>query len=474
MASPPVLVVDLDRTLIRTDLLHESFWSALTRQWSVPFLVLRHLSRGKAALKRWLAGRSRIDVATLPYDPVVIDLIAARKAEGARIVLVTASDKVLAERVAAHLGVFDEVAGSDGVTNLKGREKAALLVAAFGHKGFDYIGDARADLPVWAEADRAITLHAPARLQAEVDRVAPGAVHLGAPKGWLRPALRAMRPHQWLKNLLVFVPVLAAHEMALPPLSAATPAFVAFCLSASAVYVLNDLLDLRADRDHPRKRDRPFASGDLPIRAGTWLFSALAAAGLAVGCLLGPAFVAVLILYQVTTTVYSLVLKRRAVIDICTLAGLYTLRIVAGGVATDIGLSVWLLAFSTFFFFTLAAVKRLAELTELQSLGGRLAAGRGYRVEDLPLVAGMALASGYVAVLVMALYINAPEVQALYNHAEMLWGICPVLLYWISRVVLRAHRGEMPDDPIVFALRDRTSLQCLWLILAFLVAGDLP
>jgi 4-hydroxybenzoate polyprenyltransferase len=255
---------------------------------------------------------------------------------------------------------------------------------------------------------------------------------------------------------------------------AATPAFIAFCLSASAVYVLNDLLDLQADRSHPRKRERPFASGDLPIQTGVWLFGSLALAGLTVGALLGPEFVIVLLIYQVATTVYSLFLKRRAIIDICTLAGLYTLRIVAGGVATGIGLSVWLLAFSTFLFFALAAAKRLAELTELEGIGGKLTVGRGYRVEDLPLVAGMALTSGYLAVLVMALYINVPEVQALYTRPEFLWGICPVLLYWISRVVLWAHRGEMPDDPVVFAMRDRTSLQCLWLIFAFLVIGDLP
>jgi 4-hydroxybenzoate polyprenyltransferase/phosphoserine phosphatase len=474
MATPPVLVVDLDGTLIRTDLLHESFWSALGRRLSVPFRAFGYLFGGRAALKRWLAGRSRIDIATLPYDPLVLELVSARRAAGDRIMLVTAAEQTLANRVAAHVGLFDEVAGSDGVVNLKGPEKAALLVRRYGSKGFDYLGDARADLPVWAEAAQAITLHASRRLRAEVDAVAPGAVHLGAPQNWLRPAFRAMRPHQWLKNLLVFVPVVAAHELALPPLAAATPAFLAFCLSASAVYVLNDLLDLRADRGHPRKRDRPFASGALPIKTGVWLFSGLAISGLAVGSFLGAQFVAVLVLYQVATTFYSLVLKRHAVIDICMLAGLYTLRIVAGGFATGIDLSVWLLAFSTFFFFSLAAAKRLAELTELDSIGGRLTLGRGYRVEDLPLVAGMALASGYVAVLVMALYINVPEVQALYYRPEMLWGICPILLYWISRVVLWAHRGEMPDDPVVFALRDRTSLQCLWLILAFLVIGDLP
>jgi 4-hydroxybenzoate polyprenyltransferase/phosphoserine phosphatase len=474
MATLPVLVVDLDGTLIRTDLLHESFWSALGRHWTVPFAALRQMLKGRAELKRWLAGRSRIDVATLPYDPLVLDLIAERRQAGDRIMLVTATDQSLANRVADHLGVFDEVAGSDGVVNLKGAEKAARLVSEYGDKGFDYIGDARADLPVWASAARAITLHAGRRLRAEVDAVAPGAQHLGAARGWLRPALRAIRPHQWMKNLLVFVPVLAAQELRLPPLTAATPAFIAFCLSASAVYVLNDLLDLKADRSHPRKRDRPFASGELPIQSGVWLFGSLALAGLTVGALLGAEFVIVLLIYQVATTVYSLFLKRRAIIDICTLAGLYTLRIVAGGVATGIALSVWLLAFSTFLFFALAAAKRLAELTELERLGGKLTVGRGYRVEDLPLVAGMALTSGYLAVLVMALYINVPEVQALYSRPEFLWGICPVLLYWISRVVLWAHRGEMPDDPVVFAMRDRTSLQCLWLIFAFLVIGDLP
>jgi 4-hydroxybenzoate polyprenyltransferase/phosphoserine phosphatase len=473
MADAPVLVVDLDGTLIRSDLLDESFWSAVGRAWWTPIAALSPARAGRAAVKRWLGARARIDPSLLPYDPLVLDLIAERRAAGGRVVLVTAADQALAERVAGHLGLFDDVRGSDGTTNLKGAEKAAYLIARFGPKGFDYIGDSRRDLPVWAAADGAMTLHAAPGLRALAEAANPAVRHLGEGGLPWRALLAAMRPLQWLKNLLVFVPMLAAHDLTPPTVLATTLAFVAFCLSASAVYVLNDLLDLAADRVHPRKRLRPFASGALPIRSGLWLVPGLALAALSLGTLLGWRFVAVLLVYQLATTVYSLVLKRRAIIDIGALACLYSLRIFAGAVATGIVPSIWLLAFSTFFFFALAAVKRLAELTDLQALGRRTAAGRAYRVEDLPLIAGMALSSGYVSVLVMALYIHSPEVQELYTHPLWLWGVCPVLLYWISRTVLLTHRGAMKDDPVVFALSDRASRACLLVILACVLAGSL-
>ncbi len=469
----PVLVVDLDGTLIRTDALFESFWSALSADWRCAFRSASASLGGRAALKRRLAGLGRLDAASLPYDDGVIGYVEAWRARGGRTALVTASDHAIAEQVGAHLGLFDEVHGSDGRTNLKGEAKARFLAEAFGERAFAYMGDANADLAVWRRAGKAITVNAPQGLRARAEGAAGEVEHLTtAPR---RPGqyLRALRPHQWLKNVLVFLPMLAAHQLDLATFLLSFVAFVAFSLVASCVYVLNDLLDLAADRAHPRKRLRPFASGAVPLAHGTFMAAALGLAGGGVALSLGLQFTGVLLGYFLATGAYSLLLKRRPVIDICALAGLYTLRIVAGGAATGIALSVWLLAFSIFFFFALAAVKRQAELVDAAARGALDPAGRGYQVDDLPLVSMMALGSGYVAVLVMALYVNSPAVVALYPQPAALWGICLVLLYWISRVVLVTHRGQMHDDPVVFAARDRVSRICALFILGFALAGAL-
>ncbi len=283
--------------------------------------------------------------------------------------------------------------------------------------------------------------------------------------------LAALRPHQWLKNLLVFLPMFAAHRLDEETIVRTCLAFVAFCLVASSVYVLNDLIDLSADRAHPRKRRRPFASGSLPIVAGHWIGPLLVAAGGVIAAGLGAEFALLLGSYYVVTLAYSLVLKRLLVIDICVLAGLYTLRIMAGAAATGINLSVWILAFSIFFFFSLAAVKRQAELVDSSARGELGASGRGYRVGDLPLISQMATASGYVSVLIMALYVNSPQVRQLYQKPSALWGICLVLLFWISRIVMVTHRGRMNDDPVVYAAKDPVSLLCVGLIVTSTILG---
>jgi 4-hydroxybenzoate polyprenyltransferase len=283
--------------------------------------------------------------------------------------------------------------------------------------------------------------------------------------------LAAMRPHQWLKNLLVFLPMFAAHRLDGETFLRSGLAFLAFCLVASSVYILNDLIDLSSDRVHPRKRRRPFASGALPIIAGHWMGPILLAAGAGTALALGGEFALLLGSYYVVTLAYSLVLKRLLVIDICVLAGLYTLRIMAGAAATGINLTVWLLAFAIFFFFSLAAVKRQAELVDSASRGELGASGRGYRVGDLPLISQMATASGYVSVLIMALYVNSPAVRELYQKPSALWGICLVLLFWISRMVMVAHRGRMNDDPVVYAAKDPVSLLCVALIITSTVLG---
>ncbi|MCA8882270.1 MAG: UbiA family prenyltransferase [Rhodobacteraceae bacterium] len=468
-----MLVVDLDGTLLRSDMLFETFWNAFSRDWRTPFRAVAALRGGKAALKRTLAQHSAVDVETLPYDPEVIAYVKNWRARGGRTALVTASDSELAAKIAAHLDIFDDVQGSDGEQNNKGPAKAALLAERYGDTGYAYMGDTHADLPVWDGARLAITVNAPAGLRRQADALGTAVEHLSTVPSSAAPYLKALRPHQWLKNILIFLPLLAAHQYDGITFLKSLFAFAAFCMVASSVYVLNDLLDLAADRVHPRKCKRPFASGSVPIAHGTWLAGGLLSCGTVIAIFLGGPFLAAMVLYYIVTTAYSLYLKRQVIIDICVLAGLYTMRIVAGGAATGIPLSVWLLAFSIFFFFSLAAVKRQAELVDSAERGKLGASGRGYHVDDLPLISQIGISSGYVSVLVMALYVNSPAVTKLYTSPSALWGICLVLLYWVTRMVMVTHRGQMHDDPVVYAAKDRISQICALIIFAFAMGGAL-
>ena len=469
----PVLVVDLDGTLLRSDILYETFWSASGRHWQSPFRAARALLEGKAALKRALAKDAQIDVTTLPYDPAVIAYIKDWRARGGQTALVTASEERIARGIGDHLGIFDEVYGSDGVRNLKGANKAAFLTDHYATPGFAYMGDARADIPVWSAAQRAITVNVADGLQKQVDDLAPETEHLSTVPASIKPYLKAVRPHQWLKNILVFLPMLAAHHYNAVTFAQSLLAFVAFSMIASAGYVFNDLLDLAADRAHPRKCARPFASGALPIAHGTWLGAGLLATGFIIAGSLSVYLFLTLLAYFAITMAYSLDLKRRTVIDICILAGLYTMRIAAGAVATGLTLSVWLMAFSIFFFLALAAVKRQAELIDTAKRGKLGASGRGYLVDDLPIISQVAISAGFVSVLVMALYVNSPTVLAMYHYPQAMWGVCLILLYWITRVVMITHRGHMDDDPVVFAAKDRVSQVCGLAILICALGGAL-
>jgi 4-hydroxybenzoate polyprenyltransferase len=285
---------------------------------------------------------------------------------------------------------------------------------------------------------------------------------------------KVLRPHQWVKNTLVFLPLLAAHKFDAQTLRLSVLAFVSFSLVASSAYVVNDLLDLAADRAHPRKSGRPFASGNIPVSRGGWMAAGLLLSGIATSAVVGRGFILVMIVYYVLTLAYSLHLKKTVILDICVLAGLYSMRIFAGGVATTIHLSVWLLAFSTFFFLSLAAVKRQAELVDAARRAELTANGRGYHVDDLPIISMVAIGAGYVAVLVLALYLSSPTVTELYARPEALWGVCVVILYWITRAVMIAHRGQMHDDPVIFAIRDAGSHVCLLLIAGFCLSAAIP
>ncbi len=472
MFSRKVLVVDLDDTLLRTDVLYESVWACASKSLLNLLAALSHLVFGRARFKAWLSRYATPDASQLPYNDDVLGYIGSWREQGGKVALVTATDQSVASAVANHLGLFDEVHGSDGARNLKGNAKAKFLVERYGASNYDYIGDAAADIPVWASAEKAITVGLSRPTQKRVRSLGGEVLHLPARKAGLNMYFKAMRPHQWAKNVLVFLPLLTDHEMFLADWIQGLLAFISFSLVASSVYVLNDLLDLSADRAHPRKCKRPFASGALPLKHGTLMAPGLLLGGVVFGVLVQRLeFLLVLGIYYLGTLLYSLVLKRKMIVDILALAGLYSLRIFGGGAATDTVISKWLLAFSVFFFFSLAAVKRQGELVDAVTMHREKAAGRGYANSDLPMVSLMAIAGGYVAVLIMALYLNSPDVSALYKHPARLWGICLILLYWISRMVMMAHRGSMNDDPIVFSIKDPPSRYCGVAVAVIIIAA---
>ncbi|RZA36200.1 MAG: UbiA family prenyltransferase [Lysobacteraceae bacterium] len=463
------LCVDLDGTLLRSDLLHESVLALLRINPLYLFLLPLWLLKGKAVLKREIASRVSVDPALLPYDPEVLALLHA--AAGRRRVLCTASDHLLVDPIARHLGVFDRVVASNGIDNLRGRRKAEWLVENFGERGFDYVANEAIDLQIWRHARSAWLVGARPAVQRAAAAVTTVGGIIARPRPGLGTWIKAARIHQWLKNLLVFVPLLASHRFVeAAAVGNAALAFLAFSLCASGVYLLNDLLDLPSDRLHPRKRDRPFAAGRLPLAQGMLAGAALTLAGLLVAVLVNPLFLAMLAVYYVATLAYSLRLKQVAMLDVHLLAVLYTLRIIAGAAAIGSGLSFWLLSFSMFVFLGLAMLKRYAELSAMSSEGQHRANGRDYAVADLPLLQALGGACGFIAVLVLALYINSPESIELYSRPKMLWLLCPLLLFWTSRIWVIAHRGGMVDDPVVFSVTDRQS-QVIIAICALVVFG---
>lgn len=453
------LCVDLDGTLIHSDLLFESFLLLIKQNPLFLFLVPLWLLGGKARLKAEIARRVQINGAALPYSDAFLTWLKAQKKQGREIWLCTASDQRMAQAVAKHVGLFDGVLASDGHTNLSGSHKAQQLVQRFGERGFDYCGNHSIDLKVWQHARAAIVVNAQPGLEASARACTQVEAVFQPPKSGIRVALKALRVHQWAKNALIFVPLAAAHRLSdVPTLVAGLVAFASFSLCASSVYLLNDMLDLEADRQHPRKRLRPFAAGTLSLLFGLLAAPALLLISLALALTLPLKFLGVLAAYYLVTLAYSFGLKRLVMIDVLTLAGLYTVRIVAGAAATSIPLSFWLLLFAIFIFLSLAIVKRYAELHAMRQQGQLKASGRGYQVEDLALLQSLGASSGYISILVLALYVNSPDIAVLYHQPKMVWMLCPIMLYWVSRVWMQTHRGHMHDDPLVFALKDRISL----------------
>jgi 4-hydroxybenzoate polyprenyltransferase len=463
------LCVDLDGTLIHSDLLLETFLLLLKRNPLYLLLVPFWLLKGKAALKAKIAKRVTLNPAALPYNAGFLGWLQSQREVGRGLWMCTASNHRLAHLVAEHLQIFQGVLASTDDTNYSGQTKAKLLVQIFGERGFDYCGNHRDDLAIWRVSHCAVVVNGSEKLKKEAAHLAEIGGSFPKKVGLFRTILNALRLHQWAKNILIFVPLVAAHKLGdTASLYHAVLAFVAFGLCASSVYLLNDMLDLEVDRLHPRKCKRPFASGNLSLLIGFALIPTLLLCMSFFAYSLPMKFWFVLVGYYTLTVAYSFGLKRVVLIDTITLAGLYTVRIVAGAKAIDVQLSFWLLLFSVFLFLSLALVKRYAELDAMQRQGKLKAAGRGYHVEDLPILYSMGTASGYLCVLVLALYINSPIVESLYRHPQVIWFLCVLLLYWISRVWLITHRGEMHDDPVVFAMRDKTSL-AIGMLAAFTV-----
>jgi len=458
-AEPP-LCVDLDGTLLKSDMLHEALRALLMRRpWLIFNCLLWLFKGGKAYFKRQVAARVKIDPVLLPYHGGLLRFLKEEYARGRRLVLASASDIQLVEPVAEYLGIFEEVYGSDGLTNLSGERKLEFLETRYGKRGFDYAGNHPLDLLIWAKARRAIVVSHSRRLIDRVQKIADE-VMVCRPTAQkpLAVLLSAVRVHQWIKNVLLFVPLVMAHRvLEVELLWKVAAGFLSFSLCAAGIYLINDLADLEADRLHQSKKYRPLASGDLSQLTAVFMIPLLLVLSLLIALYLARPFAGTLGVYLAATLLYSLYFKKHIIADIVLLALLYALRILAGGYAVGVVVSQWLLAFSLFFFLSLACVKRFSELRVLRLNNQTGSEGRGYLSSDLEGISQFGTASGYISILVLALYISSREVSVLYRHPETIWLLCPVLLYWISRIWLLANRGLILDDPILFAIKDKLS-----------------
>ena len=454
--SLPVLCVDLDGTLLRGDLVWECILALVKTHPATLLLLPFWLFRGRAFLKHQLASRVHLDPARLSYRQQVIDFLQQERLAGRRIALVTAADQELARSISNYLGFFDEVHASDGQRNLKGASKAAFLAERFALPGFDYVGDSAADLYVWRRARGAYVVGTPARA-AEASAVTAVKAHILEQRASFRIWVDALRGYHWAKNLLLFLPLALSHNLAIDLILRTLAGFVLYGFCASGLYLLNDLLDLHSDREHPWKKERPLAAGDISIPAGLFAALTLLGAALGFGFLLQPHFGLVLLGYAGLTMVYSFYLKKVALLDVFVLSSFYSFRILAGATISATPLSQWFLAFSLFFFLSLAMAKRYSELLHANNLVTSGNSGRGYRVDDRELLLALGVGSSFSAVVILSLYVHSQDVRVLYLSPEYLFLLCPIVLYWLSRTWLQAHRGELREDPVTLAIRDPVS-----------------
>jgi 4-hydroxybenzoate polyprenyltransferase/phosphoserine phosphatase len=453
------LCVDLDGTLVKSDTLVDSLLLLLRIRPALLLALPSRLLRGRAAFKAFVTESISLDVVHLPYNRKVLQFLQEQRKDGREIYLATGANVMLARRIAAHLGIFKGVLGSDGATNLTGARKLDGLRSSLGPGGFDYIGNGSPDLPLLTHATQPMVANPSLvlRLRLRARGIHP-ARDFSDHSHSVKSAFRAMRPHQWAKNLLIFLPLLLAHDFAVIHILTAVLAFCCFSLTASATYIVNDLLDIENDRRHLQKRERPFASGDLAPFTGAVLAAALLLLAISGARLLPIAFYGWLLLYLASTLAYSTYLKRIALVDVLILSGLYTLRLLAGGAATDVHISKWLSGFAVFLFFSLAIVKRIAELENLRARDSAPNNGRGYLITDIEQLRSFGTSSAFAAIVIFAIYISGKDVVALYRQPQLLWLIMPLMILWLCRIWLLAARGKLHEDPVVFALTDPMSL----------------
>lgn len=468
------LCVDLDGTLVKSDTLLDSMCALARNHPGMLWKILLWLRHGKAALKREITAHTSLDPGYLPYNEALMLYLREQAAQGRQIYLTTGADHALADRVAAHLGIFHGVLASNGSANLTGPRKLRLLQARFGERGFDYIGNSRADLPLLENSGAAMLANPVPGLRTALQRHKVSVDHIFSDRNSsLKTLRRTLRVHQWAKNILVFLPLILAHAVVIPKIWASLLAFFSFCMMASSTYIFNDLLDLSSDRRHATKRRRPFAAGDLSVLVGAMLAAALFTGSLLLSLYLGGAFRVWLLIYAASTLAYSLYLKRVVIVDVLLLSALYTLRILAGAAAAQVVISAWMAGFAIFFFFSLALIKRFSELENLRARGESPTNGRGYLVHDMEQLRAFGTASAFASIVVFTLYINNPEVRQLYHHPQRLWLLTPLLLWWLSRIWLRASRGQMHEDPVVFALTDKASLLAGFVIFLIALAASM-
>jgi 4-hydroxybenzoate polyprenyltransferase len=410
-----------------------------------------------------LAALAEIDVTRLPYNSAVLKYLREQRDSGRILILATASNERIARAVADHVGIFHDIMASNANTNLRGPSKARALQRRFRGQAFSYAGNDRHDLPVWEVARQAVLVEVPPRVRRQVRK--PVEKEFPSEHPITRQLMRAMRPHQWVKNLLVFLPLITANAWDDPTAWGATIiAFAALCLIASGIYLLNDLTDLEADRAHPEKRFRPTAAGVLPIQTSLLAGPLLILAGLSLAFTNGIGLAATLLGYFVATTIYSLFAKTWPLVDVFFLAFLYALRVMIGGVASGYTPSIWLLTFCAFFFLSLAFAKRYAEVYGRSDTG--TIARRGYQESDNLVLLVMGIAASFAASVILSLYVESRSAATVWTRPLAIWGFVPLALFWQCRVWLAASRGRLEHDPILYAAKDWVS----WLTLASAIA----
>lgn len=467
------LAVDLDNTLVKTDTLLESLIYLIKHKPRRILQIPVWLLEGKAMFKQKIAEHVSLPLAILPYRPEVIDFLRQQKSTGRQIVLTTAADQKTAFTICQHLNIFDSYIASDATTNLKGKQKASALLSRFGKRGYDYLGDSWSDVPVWRNARHALLVTNSQELIRRVQKETPVIrVWRSRERSWLAAVLSGFRAHQWIKNILIFMPALAAHQLAnFSVMYRASIAFIAFSLAASSIYLFNDLADLEDDRKHPQKSKRPLASGYLPIINAVFFAPVLLALSIITSLWLPSSFRYFLVSYVVLGIAYSILLKKIFLMDIVVLTVLYSLRVFAGSAAANVPLSSWFITFTAFLFTSGALAKRFVELKQLQNHNRARDSRRGYDINDLPILGTIGISSGYASVVVLSLYIASNEASVLYSEPKILWFVTLILFAWLSRSWLLAYLGRLYTDPITFIIKDPTSSALIISMLLLTVAA---